>query len=135
MPNKPRVPRPQPAKASSAVEHYFRVLDDVRASRHAQPVAQASQIDIKEEIAREQKLKNDDAAQNIELKRKTLRNLFRFLAFETACIFVFAFLQAIHKPDGFHLEEWSFKVVVGATILQIAAMLHTVVKYLFPKGR
>jgi hypothetical protein len=133
MTDKSRVSRPQPAKASQAVEHYFRVLDNVQASANAQP--QATKLDIANEIAREQKIKNDNAEQDIELKRQTLNRLFRLLGTETALVFIFAFCQAMRWPHDFHLENWSFKLLVGVTITQITAMLFAAVNYLFPKGR
>jgi hypothetical protein len=91
--------------------------------------------DINQEIARAQKIKNDDAEQDISLKRKTLNRLFIFLGVETACIFLLAFFQAVHWPGHFHLEEWSFKLLITATILQITGMLYLAVRYLFPKGK
>lgn len=79
-------------------------------------------------------LENEDYEQDIKLKRKTLRNLFVFLTAETIAIFLFAYWQAI-KYKGFHLDEWSFRLLVGATISQITFMLSVAVKHLFPGGR
>lgn len=101
----------------------------------ARTVAAAPSIDINTEIAREQKLKNDNAEQDIQLKRTTLNRLFVFLTAETVLIFAFAFFQAIHWPFHFKLEEWSFKLVLTVTILQITGMLYVAVRYLFPKVR
>jgi hypothetical protein len=116
------------------VQHYFDVLDRVQ-SRTAVPKKQeVEKIDIEQEIAREQKIKNDNAEQDIALKHLTLRLLFGFLAIETALVFLFTFLQAV-QAHGFHLEEWSFKILVTATIAQITAMLFAAVRYLFPKSR
>lgn len=89
-------------------------------------------IDITQEIARERKIRNDDAEQNIQLKRVTLNRLFWFLGIETALIFLMALLQGTGWL-GFALEEWSFNVLIGATIAQITAMLFAAVQYLFPK--
>lgn len=120
------------------VRHYFDVLDRVESRKRSGPSGAAQEkekIDIEQEIAREQKLKNDNAEQDIALKRLVLSRLFRFLAVETALVFVLAFMQAVHRPWNFTLQEWSFRVVVSATILQITAMLLAAVRYLFPKGR
>src|SRR4051812_40018458 len=84
------------------------------------------------EIAREKKLKNDDAEQDIQLKKTTLNRLFIFLASETVLVFIFAFLQATHL-FGFALEDWSFKLLTSVTIAQITIMLSVAVNYLFPK--
>lgn len=69
--------------------------------------------------------------QDIDLKKGTLDRLFIFLMIETAIIFIFSFLQAT-KIFKFSLEEWSFKLLVSATLLQITYMLQVAVKHLFP---
>jgi len=115
------------------VQHYFDVLDKIQ-QRNAPPGEKAQKLDIEQEIAREQKIKNDNAEQDIALKRLTLRLLFLFLAVETALVFLFTFAQALHF-HGFQLEEWSFRTLVTATILQITGMLFAAVRYLFPKGK
>ena len=78
-----------------------------------------------------QAIENRGKLQDIHLKRTTLNRLFLFLAIETALIFSFAILQA-WGVRGFHLEEWSFKLLVSATLLQITYMLQVAVKHLFP---
>lgn len=90
-------------------------------------------IDIEQEIARRQQLENDNAAQDIKLKKVTLDRLFRFLTAETALVFLFALFQAIHWPFNFGLDEWSFKLLLTVTIAQITGMLFVAVRYLFPK--
>jgi hypothetical protein len=89
-------------------------------------------IDIEQEVARKQQLENENTAQDIRLKRITINRLFVFLGIETALIFMYAFFQAVHWPAQFQLEEWSFRLVVGATIAQITGMLFVAVRYLFP---
>lgn len=93
---------------------------------------QAPAKDIDDELTRSQKLRNDDTEQNIRLKRMVLRILFWFLGIETIFIFLFAFFQAIKWPFVFHLDEWSFNILITATIIQIASMLLVAVRYLFP---
>jgi hypothetical protein len=88
--------------------------------------------DIRKEEVRAHKLANDDKQQDVALKRITLYMLFTFLAVETALIFAFAFLQGT-RYLGFHLDEWSFKLLVSATLAQITGMLFVAVNYLFPK--
>jgi hypothetical protein len=89
---------------------------------------------ISDELAREKKLKNDDAEQDIQLKKITLNRLFILLACETAIVFFFAFLQAT-RLFGFALEEWSFNLLTSVTITQITVMLFVAVNYLFPKKK
>lgn len=90
--------------------------------------------DINNELVRERRLKNDDAEQNIHLKRTVLKILFWFLGVETFFVFLFAFFQAIKWPFLFQLQEWSFNILITATIIQIASMLLVAVRYLFPTG-
>ncbi|HYE59987.1 MAG TPA: hypothetical protein VEA18_02275 [Candidatus Kapabacteria bacterium] len=90
------------------------------------------EVRMREEIEnRREELKNVSLQQDIELKKKTLFLLFRFLAAETCIIFLFSFFQAV-QLFGFQLEEWSFKLLVSATIAQITVMLMVAVKHLFP---
>lgn len=93
-------------------------------------VSQSKQLDINDEIARRENIKNKDLEQDITLKKRTLIILFTFLGVETAIIFFFSFLQAT-SLFGFKLEEWSFKLLITATLAQIAYMLQVAVKYLF----
>jgi len=129
MAKKQRSPSNNPAK----LQKYYDLLADpeqfpATSSRTSSP--KRSSISI--EIAREKKLKNDDAEQDIQLKKLTLNRLFIFLASETVLIFVFAFFQAT-RLFGFSLEEWSFKLLTSVTIAQITVMLFVAVNYLFPK--
>ncbi|HKR82401.1 MAG TPA: hypothetical protein VJR27_05395 [Candidatus Saccharimonadales bacterium] len=126
--------KPAPVRMHADVQRYFDVLDRVQSRTAVTPAKVRQKIDIEQEIAREQKIKNDNAEQDIALKHLTLMLLFGFLAIETATIFVFTYWQAV-QYHGFHLEDWSFKLLVTATILQITAMLFAAVRYLFPKSR
>jgi hypothetical protein len=94
--------------------------------------SQSEKTPVMEEIKRKaEDLKNTALAQDIKLKKNTLQVLFIFLALETITIFVYAFLQATNTFN-FRLEEWSFKLLVAATITQITYMLQVAVKHLFP---
>ncbi len=68
----------------------------------------------------------------MQLKKTTLLVLFGFLAIETVAIFVMAFFQGF-EWHGFKLEEWSFRILTGATITQITVMLLVAVRHLFPQ--
>ena len=76
-------------------------------------------------------MENEDYAQDIKLKKKTLNRLFWFLGIESLLIFIFTWYQATHWLN-FSLEEWSFKLLLSSTILQITYMLQMAIKYLFP---
>jgi len=91
-------------------------------------------VRIEDEAARREKLKNDDIEKDIILKDLTLKCLLIFLSIETLLIFLFSFLQATTFLN-FKLEEWSFRLLIGATIMQIYLMLRIAVEYLFPKNK
>lgn len=97
-------------------------------SRHPSPTSLPVTIDEK---IRKQQIENDNIEKDQRLKETTLRILFFFLTFETIIIFVLAFFQGFYA-GGFHLEEWSFRLVIAGTLSQIAAMLIIAVKNLFP---
>ena len=82
--------------------------------------------------AEREELKNKALEQDIKLKKETLATLFWFLKIETVIIFCFTWFQAT-EGFRFELEEWSFKLFIGATITQITAMLLIAVQHLFPK--
>jgi hypothetical protein len=122
--------------ASPSIKRLYNLLDEHKKNEPVQPVEgleNTPSININDEIARAQRIKNEDAAQDITLKRETLHRLFWFLRVETVVIFVFAFFQAIRWPAHFQLGEWSFRLLVTATIAQVTAMLYVAVNYLFPK--
>jgi hypothetical protein len=83
-------------------------------------------------------IKNDQLEDDQKLKRKTLDRLFIFLATETIAIFMMAFFQGVKVawwwpwPFEFRLDAWSFRLLVSATIVQVAAMLYVAVQHLFP---
>ena len=120
-----------PASSAADLELFAELID---AAKPAPLTPSVTPVKISDEIARERKLKNDDAEQDIRLKKQTLNRLFWFLAVETIVIFAFTFLQGTHR-FGFHLEEWSFKLLTSVTIAQITVMLFVAVNYLFPKSR
>ena len=90
---------------------------------------------VDDAVAEKEKIKNDGLRQDIKLKKITWIILFGFLAIETILIFLFSFFQAIHKPWNFTLEEWSFKLLITATIFQVTTMLIIAVNHLFPKNK
>lgn len=121
-----------------AVKELQQTINQVRAEletgdvqfgeRHSSPTPLPVTIDEK---IRKQQIQNDNIERDQRLKETTLRILFFFLTFETMIIFVLAFFQGF-TVGGFHLEEWSFRLVIAGTLSQIAAMLIIAVKHLFP---
>ena len=83
--------------------------------------------------AHRREIENQGLAQDVALKKWTLVILFLFLGFETVVVFLFAFFQGI-QWYGFHLEEWSFRLLLTATISQITLMLMVAVRHLFPEA-
>jgi hypothetical protein len=120
-------------RVNNDLQKYYDLLADPEVVPYSSDIPTAPvRSSISREIAREKKLKNDDAEQDIQLKKTTLNRLFIFLASETFLIFAFTFLQATHQ-FGFALEEWSFNLLTSVTIVQITAMLFVAINYLFPK--
>lgn len=132
MSAKPSTPPVPPAPGAARFKKYAAMPSSARPPQ-APGRTSVEPIDIEQEVARKKQLENENTAQDIRLKRITLNRLFWFLAAETTLIFLFAFFQAVEWPDGFALEEWSFRVLIGATIAQITGMLFVAVRYLFPK--
>lgn len=115
-----------------------RFLETIKADKSTKPLGfyshniTGSTNTIRKEIKKKKEdIENEDLAQNIRLKKHTLYVLFGFLAVETIAIFSFSFFQATYLFK-FDLEEWSFKLLVTATILQITFMIQVAVKHLFP---
>lgn len=89
-------------------------------------------VDKKIEEARELRIRNNNTEEDQRLKKDTLGKLFIFLRLETGLVFVMAFLQGFNV---FHLDEWSFRLLLSATLLQITAMLTIAVRHLFPQKK
>ncbi len=114
-----------------------RVLEIISRNENVRQYQESSikQRGIKESINEErERIKNKGLNQDIDLKKMTLKVLFIFLGAETLLIFAFTFLQATHFL-WFKLEEWSFKLLVFATITQITFMVNIAVKHLFPSKK
>lgn len=111
------------------------LIEQLRADVASEPTTQAPEQtrsrSIDEKI-RAKKIENDITEADQKLKILTLLVLFVFLSIETIVVFALAFKQGF-ASSGFHLDEWSFRVVITATIGQITAMLTIAVQHLFPK--
>jgi hypothetical protein len=113
-------------------ENYKKVLELYKNSAQKARIIYSSKPERIEDVATEmQRIKNDGLKKDIEMKEKTLIILFLFLSIETLLMFIFSFLQAT-KIFNFFLDEWSFRLLIIATISQITAMLSMAVKHLFP---
>jgi len=115
-------------------ENYSDLIEELmeRNLNAHKPELREKRISFKDTIAEKEKIRNIGRRQDIDLKKKTLNFLHKLLFCETAIIFLFSFFQATKFPMDFHLEEWSFKLLVTATISQITIMLLIAVKHLFP---
>lgn len=123
------------ASTTSEFSEIYRALAQPRSAAPKNTGAPAAaKKDVDEELIRRQRLSNDDVEQNIRLKRVVLNRLFWFLGIETFFIFLFALMQATHWL-GFTLEQWSFDILITATIAQITGMLFVAVRYLFPTSK
>ena len=129
-------------------EFYKALNKNIKSFSSYTPQVQLETVEERLQRAEEEKekIKNEGLKQDIKLKKTTLITLFVFLSIETLLIFFFSYLQAIHVDctklshphwglECFHLEEWSFKLLITATISQITIMLLVAVKHLFPQQK
>ncbi|HMI09412.1 MAG TPA: hypothetical protein VK497_03385 [Candidatus Saccharimonadales bacterium] len=119
-----------------AVKELQQTINQARADlagdeQFTSPPSPALPLKTLDQKIRKQQIENDNIEKDQKLKETTLRILFYFLTAETAVIFCLAFFQGF-SAWGFHLEEWSFRLVIAGTLSQIAAMLIIAVKNLFP---
>jgi hypothetical protein len=108
------------------------IVETARAGSAETGVKVENRPSVTDVIEERKKIENRALAQDIDLKKQTLFILFGFLAIETILIFIFTFFQGVHLW-GFSLEEWSFKLLIAATITQVTLMVHVAVKHLFPQ--
>lgn len=127
---------PQPQKTAPQLDNILNELKkQVKESGGTteSPLTAQKPTTIDEKLRRQQ-IENDKLEKDQELKENTLKKLFRFLSIETAIIFALAFLQGF-RWWRFKMDEWSFRLVITATIGQITAMLTIAVQHLFPKKK
>jgi hypothetical protein len=98
-----------------------------------EPTSIRKEIREIDEEKRAKQIDNDAKQQDIELKKKTLNRLFLLLCAETIVVFVFAYWQG-RTDNNFSLDQWSFRIIISATILQITTMLIYAVRHLFPNN-
>lgn len=101
------------------------------AQQYTVPTSPESSIQERTD-ARYRQLQDLALEQDIRLKGAAFSRLFLFLALETVAVFVLSILQAFNAW-GFRLEEWSFRLLLSSTIVQITVMLTVAVKSLFPE--
>ncbi len=131
---KPTGPTSNNASYAAQIMQQLRADANNAPARNAQARQTPEQRNPKrlDQKIRRQQIENDIAEADQKLKIRTLFILFGFLSIETIVVFLLAFFQG-WRTSGFHLEEWSFRIVIGATIGQITAMLTIAVQNLFPK--
>jgi hypothetical protein len=66
-----------------------------------------------------------------ELKKAIATLVFRFLAVETAALFIVVLLQGF-SPFHFKLEDSTINIFLGATLLQISSMAVIITRHLYP---
>ncbi len=133
MTNKKEKPNTEIEALNEAPAFSIEAISELLKTSSGFQVDEQKPIKMKDELAKREKLKNVDVEQDIKLKKLTLKVLLWFLGIETFVLFSFAFLQATTFLN-FKLEEWSFRLLVSATITQIYLMLRIAVEYLFPKS-
>lgn len=101
------------------------------------------EIDVEKELDREERRQQMNQEQfrfeaemeekkiDRDLKKSVARIIFSFLAVETIAVFGVLAMQGF-QPSGFHIEDTTLNIFLGATILQISAMAIMVIRHLFP---
>jgi len=130
MPPKDLIPDTPPD--TTTIDDLRQLAQSPKASTYDEVLSEnPEKIDAKTERTMALRIKNEGDRQDQVLKRKTLNRLFRLLYGETIVIFVLAFFQGF-KYRGFNLDAVTLRIVVAATLTQIAAMLSIAVRHLFP---
>lgn len=127
------------SKKADSTERSRRIFKDLRLlvgdaapSSRIVSGAETESVDKKIEEARALRIKNNNIEEDQRLKKDTLGKLFLLLTIETSIVFVMAFMQGFKL---FWLDEWSFRLLLSATLLQITAMLTIAVRHLFPQKK
>ncbi|HWE40099.1 MAG TPA: hypothetical protein VG406_26340 [Isosphaeraceae bacterium] len=68
-----------------------------------------------------------------EMRSGYARILVRILIVQLVAINLFVLLLGFGRRLGFHLDEWTARTLILAVFLEIAALVHAVAKYLFPR--
>lgn len=114
-------------KASTEVAYYKNLFKQIDLKDSFSPSKKKTTVN--EQLAERKRIENRGLDQDIALKKGTLIALFAFLAVETVAIFTLIYFQ------GFKLiilDDWSFRLLISCTILQITYMLRFAVMHLFP---
>lgn len=69
-----------------------------------------------------------------DLKKAIATLVFRFLAVETAALFLIVLIQGF-KPWSYHLEDSTINIFLGATLLQISSMAVIITRHLYPTSQ
>lgn len=120
----------QESKKEQALSELRSILEKATPA-NVMTIQRSLPLRIPDVIAERKRLQNEALQQDIKLKKTTLNRLFWLLVGETIIIFMFSAFQGF-RFWGFLLEEWSFRILVTATLTQISVMLGIAVKHLFP---
>lgn len=115
------------------VHDWIRTSSPFQTNTLFEPTYIADEIKEIDEEKRAKRLENDAKQQDIDLKKKTLNRLFLLLCAETVVVFIFAYWQG-RENNKFTIDQWSFRLIISATILQITTMLIYAVRHLFPNN-
>jgi Trp operon repressor len=69
-----------------------------------------------------------------ELKQSIATLVFRFLAVETLGVFIVVIIQGA-RLGGFHLDDSTINIFLGATLLQISSMAVIITRHLYPTSQ
>lgn len=73
----------------------------------------------------------DQRKMDRDLKKRIANQVFGFLGIETIALFLVILIQGF-RPYGFHLEDSTINIFLGATLLQISSMAVIITRHLYP---
>lgn len=76
----------------------------------------------------------EESFQSLKLREKMAKRLFIILIAELVIVHIVILMQGFHLWE-FKLMATTIDVFIGATVVQIAAMITIIVRSLFPPGR
>jgi hypothetical protein len=87
--------------------------------------------------ARKKEAEADDAEGDIKLKKMIAYVIIGILIAQSGIVFWISVSQGLKyllfRGGAFDMEEWSFRILVSATLIQTYYLMRIVVSYLFPR--
>jgi hypothetical protein len=80
----------------------------------------------------EQRLKNKDTQQLIEMRKEYARKIFYFISIWSVFVFLILISQGFTFYINFSLSDGAIITLISTTFLNVVSLMYIVLKYLFP---